>query len=89
MIQQLLRDDATYIPEILVVTGAWGIFTVWEQTKEHEGWKVISDENLITQRLLMRNRTHLSMSSDSPFARGPLAEEVGLDDEGKEVKEVF
>ena len=37
----------------------------------------------------MRNRTHLYMSSDSPFARGPLAEEVGLDGEGKGVEEML
>ena len=81
LIQQLLMDEDTYSPEIVVVTGAWGIFTVSEQITAHEGWKVISDATLITKRFLIRNRTHLSISSDSSFAIGPLADAVGLDGE--------
>lgn len=55
----------------------------------HEGWKVISDEKVITKRLLMRNGTHLSMSGDFPFARGPLADRVGLDGKGAGVKDIL
>jgi len=85
----LLRDDAAYVPEIVAVTGAWSIFTVWEQVIEHKSWKAISDENIITQRLLIRNRTNPSMSSDSPFDRVPLAEEVGLDCEVRGVDDML
>ena len=82
-------DTNTYSSEIVVVTGAWGIFTVWEKIASHEGWKVITDEKQITKRLMLRNGTHLSMYGDSPFARGPLADAVGLDEEGEGVEEML
>ena len=72
-----------------MVTGTWGVFTVWEQLTAHDGRKVISDERFITKRLLMRNGTHLSMSGDSPFAKGPLVDAVGLDGEGNGVEKML
>ena len=55
----------------------------------HEGWKDISDENIITKGLLMRNRMHLSMSRYLPFSRAPLTEEIGLDVEGTGMEEML
>lgn len=81
LIQELIREASTYFPAIVVVIGSWGIFTLWEQLPAHDGWKVISDERLITKRLLIPNGTHLYMSGDSPFARGPLTA-VESDGEG-------
>ena len=88
-IQQLMAPTGKYSQSMVVATGAWGIFTVWEQISAHEGWKVLSDETMITSRLLLRNGTHLSMSGDSPFARGPLAEAIGLDGEGDGVEDML
>ena len=58
---------------------ARGIFTVWEQIIENDGYKVISEEIDITRGLIQRNRTHLSISGDSLFARGPMVQIIGLD----------
>ena len=55
----------------------------------HDVWKVITDEEKIIQRILLRNGTHLSMSGDSPFARGKLAEDIGQDEEGEEVEKII
>lgn len=55
----------------------------------HEGWKVLSNETKITQRLLMRNGSHLSMSGGSPFDRGSIVDKVGLDREGTGVDEML
>ena len=73
----------------MIASGAWGISTVWEQITEHDGWKVLSDEKMITKRLLIRNGTHLSMSGDSPFARGAIAESIGLDGEGEGTEDML
>ena len=89
MIFQLLSAEEDYNQTLIIATGAWGTFTVWEQLTTHDGWKVVSDEKIITKRLLLRNGTHLSMSGDSPFARGPLAEAIGLDGEGQGVDEML
>ena len=89
LMQQLLAEECNYAQPIIVAAGAWGIFTVWEQITVHDGWKVLSDETMITQRLLIRNGTHLSMSGDSPFARGAIAESIGLDGEGEGVEEML
>ena len=40
-IQKLFRDDATYVPEIVEVTGAWGIFTVWAKITEYKAGKLL------------------------------------------------
>ena len=55
----------------------------------HDGWKMLTDEEQITNRLLKRNRTHLSMSGDTPFARGPLTDIIGRDGEGVAVEEML
>ena len=89
LIFQLLTHKETHSPSLIILSGAWGLFTVWESIVAHEGWKVITDEKQITKRLMLRNGTHLSMSGDSPFARGPLADAVGLDGEGEGVDEML
>ena len=57
----------------------WGVFNVWIQLIANERWKVLTDEEIITNRILQRNGTHLSMSGDAPFSRGPLATDIGVD----------
>ena len=79
LIIQLTTEEENHSLAMITVPGVWGIFTVWERPMEHDEWKVITDEQAITKRLLLRNGTHLSMSGDTPFARGTLADTVGLD----------
>lgn len=43
--QQLFRKDSTYSPVIVIATGIWGTFMVWEQLTAHDDWKVIRDEH--------------------------------------------
>ena len=86
LIQQLIAEKDKYIPSLIVTTGSWRVFKVREEITDHEGWKVLSDETAITQRLLMRNGTHLSISGDSPFAREPIADRIGMDGNGTGVK---
>ena len=62
---------------------------MWEQITVHEGWKVLSDKVMITERILTRNGTHLSMSGDSPFARGSISDSIGLDGKGTGVDEML
>jgi hypothetical protein len=50
---------------------------------------MLTDEEQITNRLLKRNGTHLSMSGDTPFASGPLADQIGKDGEGVAVEEML
>ena len=61
---------------MLVRALPWSVFTVWSQITAHYGWKVLTDEELITKRILRRNSSHLSMSGDTPFARGHLANDI-------------
>lgn len=70
MVQQMTAVKDKYIPLLLVATGAWGIFGVWVQITVHEGWKVLSDEDMITKRLITQNGTHLYIPGDSSFTRG-------------------
>lgn len=55
LILQLLTGDGIYTPELVIATGFWGIFTVWEQVMVHDGWKCINNERVITKRLLICN----------------------------------
>jgi len=89
LIYQLLSPTEVHTTSVIILSGAWGLSTVWESIVEHEGWKVITDEKQITKRLMLRNGTHLSMSGDSPFARGPIVDAVGLDGEGEGVEEML
>ena len=54
--------------DMLVRVLPWGVFIVWSQLTAHEGWKVLIDEDLISKKILQRNRTHLSISGDTIFA---------------------
>ena len=64
-------EDAFLIGDI-----SWGSSTVWSQLAVNDGWKVLTSEEQITKRLLQRNGTHLSMSGDTPVARGKLASDI-------------
>ena len=89
LILHLLLEEVQYTPAIVIEMGAWEIFTVWDQITVHDGWKLINDKQVITKRLLLRNETHLSISSNSPFAYGPLANTIGLDGKGASVEELL
>lgn len=89
LIQHFTATEEVYTPSLVIVIGTWGIFTVWEQLTAHEGWKGLSDKSMITERLLLKNGTHLSMSRDSPFACGPITAVIGLDREGTCVEEIL
>ena len=78
-----------YASSLVVLTGVWGIFTVWEQLASHDVWTVFGDEEAITQCLIQRNGTHFSMSGDNPSARVPLATSIGLDQDGSGVEEMM
>ena len=43
----------------------------------------------MVNKLLQRNSTHLSMSGDTPFARGSLSDVVGKDGEGDGAEEML
>ena len=43
----------------------WGVFTVWSQLTANDGWKVLTDEEMITSRILQRNGTLLSISDNT------------------------
>ena len=45
---------------IVVISVLWESFTVWEQLIVHDGWKMLTDEEKITNRLLRRNGAHLT-----------------------------
>lgn len=89
MIQQLIVVKDKCNPSLLMAAGAWRGFTECEQITVHEGWKVLSDEDMITTRLVTRNGTHLSVSGDSPFVRWYIADSIGLDSKGKGVDEIL
>ena len=74
---------------MLVRALPWSVFTVWSQITAHDGWKVLTDEELISKRILRRNSSHLSMSGDTPFARGPLANDIGVDGHEDKVEEML
>lgn len=50
---------------------------------------MLSDEDMITQRLLTRNASQLSMPGDSPFTIGEIAKSIGLDGEGMGVDDML
>ena len=83
------QPDKILLDAHFILMIVWGAFTVWSQLVQYDGWKVLTDKNKITQRLLQRNGTHLSMSGDTPFAQGALAEEIGHDGEGAAVEEML
>jgi len=89
LIIQLTTEEEKHWPAMIIATKVWVIFTVWERLLEHDGWKVITDKQAITKRLLLHNGTHLSMSGDSPFAQAPLADAVGLYGKGAGVDEMI
>ena len=58
LILQLLTTEEKNVPSLIILTGAWGIFKMWESIIEHDEWKVITDEKIITKRLTLRNGIH-------------------------------
>ena len=84
------KDISTSIPfYLIIIIILWRASTHWVDLIDHDGWKVLTDHERITQRLIQRNSTHLSMSGESPFARGPLAADIGLDGEGDAVEDIL
>ena len=75
--------------ELLVASIVWGVATSWRSLIKFDGWKVLTNPEVITHCLIQRNGNHLSMSGDSPFARGELADAIGKDDKGKAVDEIL
>ena len=73
----------------MVLSASWGVFIVWRQLTDNDRWKVLTDKYQIIQCLLQRNGTHLSMSGESPFARGGLADALGKDGEGGAVEDIL
>ena len=67
----------------------WSTYADWNDMVIFDGWKPLSDEQMIHKRLLRRNATHLSLSRNTPFAMGPLADAVGRDGEKPAVEELL
>ena len=51
----------------------------------YDKWKVITNEDTITQRLIQRNGTQLPMSGGAPFATGKFSEVIDRDGGSEEV----
>ena len=49
----------------------------------------MTEDDAITKHLIQRNSNHLSLSGESPFTRGKLADTIGKDDEGTVVDELL
>ena len=49
----LLKKNIPYV--IIVLSVMWGSFTAWSQLIVHDGWKMLTDKERITNRLLERN----------------------------------
>ena len=62
----LLKKQIPYV--IIVISVVWGSFTAWSQLIVHDGWKILTDEEHITNRLLKRNRTHFQIGNDGEGA---------------------
>jgi len=73
----------------VLLAGAWEVCIVWEQIPAHNRQKVVSEEKGITKRLIQRNGTHLSMSGDSPFAQGAIADSIGYSGEGTSADKIL
>lgn len=68
------------VPNFLIVLSMlWGTFPIWSQLLMHDGWKMLSDEEQVTQKLLQRNGMHLYKSGDTPFVMGILWNEIWPD----------
>ena len=61
-------------------------FTMWGQLITHYELKSLNKADKITQRLIQRNGTYLSMSGYSYIPRGPLAASIVHDGEVEEVE---
>ena len=84
-------DNNKYILSntLVIATVIWGVSTSWTSLIRYDGWKILTDQDIMAQRLTQRNGTHLSMSGDSPFTRGALADEISKDGEGEAVDEIL
>ena len=74
---------------LIIVTEYLGIFIVLGYLLEYDGWKLITDEKIITKKLILGNSIYLSISGDSPFAQEPLVGAVGLYGKGSRVGEML
>ena len=91
LLQATMSDRVwnSYPYQPVILAGLWGFQTDWHQLVVHDGWRALSNEDAMVHKLLQRNSTHLSMSGDTPFARGSLAENVGKDGECEGVDEML
>lgn len=58
------------------LTILWGAAILWGDLIQHDGCKVLTDDETIRNRLVQYDSTHISMPGESPFSRGPLAEDI-------------
>ena len=64
------RQAIELLFSLVILTTVWGVSTHWSNLTVTDGWRVLTDNDDITHRLIQRNSTQLSMSGESPFARG-------------------
>ena len=86
--QRVHQDTNNALFLTTLILGEGCVATSWPNLIIYNGWKVITDQDIIARRILQRNSTHLFMSGESPFARGLLAEDIGKDGEGTAVDEI-
>ena len=67
----------------------WGVSNKWSNLIDSDRWKLLAEDDVITKRFIQRNATHLSMSGESPFTRGPLADKIGSDEDGAAAEEIL
>ena len=67
----------------------WCTSVCWGDYVVFDGWKPLTDEKRIHDRLLRRNATHLSLSRNTPFATGIMAKTVGTDGENPAVDAIL
>ena len=71
------------------ITILWAVTTDFKELVASDGWKNLTSEEQINQRLIIRNTTHLAQSGDTPFASGSFGNEIGIDGEKDVVDEIL
>lgn len=67
----------------------WAVSIDFEELVAFDGWKNLTSEEQINQRLIIRNTTHLAQSGDTPFVSGSLGKAIGIDGENSAVDEIL
>ena len=73
----------------LITMSWWCLGSKWSDIVVSRGCKPLLGKIKIHKALLRKNTTQLSMSGDTPFARGRLAEDVGYDGKGDAVENLL